>query len=190
MKYVFIEKHQTEFSIKAMCRVFKVAWSGLPGLNVVTSQARAGSPGSSAILLSARHLLRQSSVMVRLVLPEYWLNTISKLSRAKNSRRLTPVNYRVHSLPASENLLKQNFYVSDPNRKWVGDITYLRTEEGWLYLVVIDLWSRAVISWSISPRMIAKRVCDMLQVALWWRKHLKNVIVHMDRGGQYCSANY
>ncbi|PQN76731.1 IS3 family transposase, partial [Shigella flexneri] len=69
--------------------------------------------------------------------------------------------------------------------------TYLRTDEGWLYLaVVIDLWSRAVIGWSMSPRMTAQLPCDALQMALWRRKRPRNVIVHTDRGGQYCSADY
>nr|WP_246777389.1 IS3 family transposase [Escherichia coli] len=70
-------------------------------------------------------------------------------------------------------------------------ITYLRTDEGWLYLaVVIDLWSRAVSGWSMSPRMTAQLACDALQMALWRRKRPRNVIVHTDRGGQYCSADY
>ncbi|WP_440136369.1 IS3 family transposase [Escherichia coli] len=65
------------------------------------------------------------------------------------------------------------------------------TDEGWLYLaVVIDLWSRAVIGWSMSPRMTAQLACDALQMALWRRKRPRNVIVHTDRGGQYCSADY
>ncbi|BEC63417.1 hypothetical protein VEE55_46160 (plasmid) [Escherichia coli] len=77
--------------------------------------------------------------------------------RAKASRKFSPVSYRVHGLPVSENLLEQDFYASGPNQKWAGDITYLRTDEGWLYLaVVIDLWSRAVIGRSMSPRMTAQ----------------------------------
>ena len=100
-------------------------------------------------------------------------------------------DYRAHGLPVSENLLEQDFYASGPNQKWAGDITYLRTDEGWLYLaVVIDLWSRAVIGWSMSPRMTAQLACDALQMALWRRKRPRNVIVHTDRGGQYCSADY
>ncbi len=91
----------------------------------------------------------------------------------------------------SENLLKQNFYASGPNQKWAGDITYLRRDEGWLYLaVIIDLWSRAVIGWAMSSRMTAQLACDALQMALWRRKRPENVIVHTDRGGQYCSADY
>lgn len=91
----------------------------------------------------------------------------------------------------SENLLKQDFIASGPNQKWAGDITYLRTDEGWLYVaVVIDLWSRAVIGWSMSSRMTATLSCDALHMALWRRKRPQNVIVHTDRGGQYCSADY
>ena len=72
--------------------------------------------------------------------------------RAKASRKFSPVSYRAHGLPVSENLLEQDFYASGPNQKWAGDITYLRTDEGWLYLaVVIDLWSRAVIGWPAMP---------------------------------------
>ncbi len=111
--------------------------------------------------------------------------------RAKASRRFRPVSYRKHDLPVSENWLKQDFYTSGPNQKWVGDITYLRTGEGWLYLaVVIDLWSRSVIGWSMSSRMTAQLACDALQMALWRRKCPENVIVHTDRGGQYCSTDY
>lgn len=105
--------------------------------------------------------------------------------RAKASRKFSPVSYREHDLPVSENLLKQDFYASGPNQKWSGDITYLRTDEGWLYLaVVIDLWSRAVIGWSMSSRMTAQLACDALQMASWRRKRPENVIVHTDRGGQ------
>jgi putative transposase len=76
--------------------------------------------------------------------------------QAKAARKFSPVSYPEHGLPVSENLLKQDFIASGPNQKWVRDITYLRTDEGWLYLaVVIDLWSRAVIGWSMSSRMTA-----------------------------------
>ncbi|EGH5015765.1 Transposase for insertion sequence element IS904 [Salmonella enterica] len=111
--------------------------------------------------------------------------------RAKASRRFSPVSYREHGLPVSENLLKQDFYASGPNQKWVGDITYLRTGEGWLYLaVVIDLWSRSVTGWSMSSWMTAQLACDALQMALWRRKRPESVIVRTDRGGQYCSTDY
>ena len=78
-----------------------------------------------------------------------------------------------------------------PNQKWAGDITYLHTNDGWLYLaVIIDLYSRAVIGWSMNSRMTADLVCDALTMALWRRQRPKHVIVHSDRGSQYCSTAY
>lgn len=69
--------------------------------------------------------------------------------------------------------------------------SHLGTYEGWLYLaVVIDLWSRVVIGWSMCSRMTAKLACDELKMALWRGKRPENVIVHTDRGSQYCSADY
>lgn len=85
------------------------------------------------------------------------------------------------------NLLKQNFGADAPNQKWVGDITYQATGEGWLYLaVLIDLYSRKVIGWAHTSDLIG----DALQMALWDRKVPKGVIVHTDRGSQYYSTLY
>ena len=87
--------------------------------------------------------------------------------------------------------LEQNFEASVANQKWAGDITYLMTSEGWLYLaVVIDLYSRSVIGWSMSNRMTAKLTCDALKMALLKRGSPNGVIFHSDRGSQYCSHAY
>ncbi|MGL4724451.1 MAG: IS3 family transposase [Scandinavium sp.] len=201
MKYVFIENHQAEFSVKAMCRVLRVARSGWYAWRLRRHQ-----PGPrqqfrhicDAAVSQAFTEAKQRYGAPRLAeeLPEYNIKTIAASLRrqglrAKAARKFSPVSYREHGLPVSENLLKQDFYASGPNQKWAGDITYLRTDEGWLYLaVVIDLWSRAVIGWSMSPRMTAQLACDALQMALWRRKRPENVIVHTDRGGQYCSLDY
>ncbi|EIW7693147.1 IS3 family transposase [Salmonella enterica] len=205
MKYVFIEKHQAEFNIKAMCRVFQVARSGW----YVWHQRRHQINRRQRFRLVCDNVVREafSDAKQRYGAPRltdelraqgYQFNVKTVAAslrrqglRAKASRRFSPVSYREHGLPVSENLLKQDFYASGPNQKWSGDITYLRTDEGWLYLaVVIDLWSRAVIGWSMSSRMTAQLACDALQMALWRRKRPENVIVHTDRGGQYCSADY
>ncbi|EMM6761633.1 IS3 family transposase [Pluralibacter gergoviae] len=205
MKYVFIEKHQAEFSIKAMCRVLQVARSGWYAwrrrCRVINARKRFRDDCDSVVhdaFLQAKQ--RYGAPRLAEVLREqgltYNMKTIASSLRrqglrAKASRRFSPVSYREHGLPVSENLLKQDFFASGPNQKWCGDITYLRTEEGWLYLaVVIDLWSRAVIGWSMSSRMTAQLACDALQMALWRRKRPEEVIVHTDRGGQYCSADY
>jgi len=89
------------------------------------------------------------------------------------------------------NLLEQNFEAEAPNQKWVSDITYLWTDEGWLYLaVVLDLHSRLVVGWAMAERMTSKLVCDALTMALWRRKRPSGVIIHSDRGSQYCSQEY
>ncbi|EBW5287761.1 IS3 family transposase [Salmonella enterica subsp. enterica serovar Thompson] len=205
MKYVFIEKHQAEFNIKAMCRVLQIARSGW----YVWHQRRHQINQRQRFRLVCDNVVREASSDAKqrygaprltdeLRAQGYQFNVKTVAAslrrqgrRAKASRRFRPVSYRKHGLPVSENLLKQDFYASGPNQKWVGDITYLRTGEGWLYLaVVIDLWSRSVIGWSMSSRMTAQLACDALQMALWRRKCPENVIVHTDRGGQYCSTDY
>jgi len=93
-----------------------------------------------------------------------------------------------HALPIAPNLLERNFTAQRPNEKWVSDITYLQTTEGWLYLaMMIDLYSRKVVGWSMGEAIDAKLVCDALTMALWCRRFPNNVIVHSDRGSQYAS---
>ena len=93
-----------------------------------------------------------------------------------------------HSLPVAPNLLARDFSAQQPNEKWVTDITYIQTTEGWLYLaVMIDLYSRKIVGWSMSKHIDAQLVCDALTMALWRRKFPKGVIVHSDRGSQYAS---
>lgn len=83
------------------------------------------------------------------------------------------------------NLLAQDFSAQRPNQKWVSDITYIATDEGWLYLaVVLDLYSRLIVGWSMSERMTAPLVCDALRMALFRRQRPRGVIVHSDRGSQ------
>ncbi|WP_446718630.1 IS3 family transposase [Halomonas sp. N3-2A] len=101
--------------------------------------------------------------------------------RAKAARKFKATTNSRHSLPVAPNLLEQNFTASAPNQKWVSDITYLATSEGWLYLAgLIDLYSRKVVGWAMSERMTADLVCDSLQMELWKRKRPKGVIVHSD----------
>ena len=111
--------------------------------------------------------------------------------RAKAARKFKATTNSNHKLPVAPNLLQQNFAASKPNEKWVSDITYVWTEEGWLYLaVVMDLYSRMVVGWSMSERMTTKLVIDALQMAIWRRDRPRGVIIHSDRGSQYCSHEY
>ncbi len=96
-----------------------------------------------------------------------------------------------HKQPVFENQLNRQFDVASPDQVYAGDITYLWTQQGWLYLaVVIDLFSRKVVGWSMSSRMKANVVCDALRMAMWQRRPPNGLIVHSDRGSQYASKNY
>jgi transposase InsO family protein len=111
--------------------------------------------------------------------------------RARAAKKYKATTNSNHNLPVAPNLLEQCFDADKPNEKWVSDITYIWTEEGWLYLaVVMDLFSRKIVGWSLSERMKATLVTEALKMALWRRKMPRGVIVHSDRGSQYCSAEY
>lgn len=96
-----------------------------------------------------------------------------------------------HKLPVFDNVLERQFDVTSANLAYVQDITYIWTQEGWLYLaVVIDLYSRRIVGWSMGSRMKAKLVCDALTMAIWQRNPKAGLIVHSDRGSQYASTQY
>ncbi|ATG80083.1 transposase [Pseudoalteromonas sp. 1_2015MBL_MicDiv] len=96
-----------------------------------------------------------------------------------------------HNKPIYPNVLEQNFNVEAADQAWVQDITYVWTAEGWLYLaVVIDLYSRKVVGWSMGSRMKAQLVCDALTMAMWQRQPKTGLIIHSDQGVQYASHQY
>jgi transposase InsO family protein len=111
--------------------------------------------------------------------------------QAKASKRFKVTTDSNHNKEVADNLLDQNFNALDVNHRWVTDITYIPTQEGWLYLcVIIDLFSRAVIGWSMDNRMKADLVCSALNMALFRRDFPSGVIVHSDKGSQYCSEMF
>ena len=96
-----------------------------------------------------------------------------------------------HNLAISPNLLQRQFYVDKPNLVWAGDITYIPTKNGWLYLAtVMDLYSRKIVGWSMDTSMQAVLVNDAITMAIWKRKPAKGLIWHSDRGSQYCSKSH
>lgn len=96
-----------------------------------------------------------------------------------------------HNKPIAPNLLERQFTVSQADQYYVGDITYIYTQEGWLYLaVVIDLFSRKIVGWSMNERMKASLVNDALLMAIWKRKPSKGLTWHTDRGSQYASDSH
>lgn len=105
--------------------------------------------------------------------------------RSQTGYRRRPGRYGGKPPVASPNYLVRRFNVTEPNKAWVTDITYIRTYEGWLYLVlVLDLFSRQVIGWSMKPQMTSDLAIDALLMAVWRRKPKQEVMIHSDQGSQ------
>lgn len=122
----------------------------------------------------ARSLMRQAGIWVRY------------------HRRYRVTTDSNHSQPVFSNRLERNFLVKEPDQVWASDITYVWTQQGWLYLaVVMDLYSRKVVGWSIGARLNSTLVCDALRMALWLRRpRAGQLIHHSDRGVQYASKAF
>ena len=195
--------NENHFSTSLMCRLLSVSRSGYYGWRHRPPSARErssqllkieikrvfddekGRPGSPRVArrLKAEGILAGRHRIAKIMRHNGW--------RAKAARKYKATTNSKHSLPVAPNLLGQDFSADKPDQKWVSDITYVWTDEGWLYLaVVLELYSRRVIGWAIDGRMTATLVCDALIMALWNRKLPTGVIVHSDRGSQYCSAVY
>jgi len=111
--------------------------------------------------------------------------------RVLPTRRFKITTDSKHSLPVAPNILARKFDVTGQDEAWVGDITYLWTQSGWLYLaVIIDLYSRKVVGWALDRRMTVNLVKDALTMAVWRRRPPPGLIHHTDRGSQYASHDY
>lgn len=205
MKYAFIREQSTVFKLKTLCRLLEVSrsgyyeWLGQVEHKQRRQQQKAGFDQAVARLF-ANKKSRYGARRLQRILAEqgHACNrkpVAASLHRqglvAKAARQFKATTHSNHNLPVFDHRLGQDFTATAPNPKWVGDITYLGTDEGWLYLaVVIDLFSRQVIGWAMGERMTADWVCDALQMAIFKRKRPSGVAVHSDRGSQYCSHAY
>ncbi len=110
---------------------------------------------------------------------------------AKQKKKFKATTDSKHDLPIAPNLLERNFETQKPNEVWVGEITYVWTAEGWIYLaVVLDLFSRKVIGWAVSSRIKKDLVIEAFRMAIGRREICPGLIFHSDRGSQYCSHEY
>ena len=115
------------------------------------------------------------------------MNKLGLVCKNKKRFRINTTNSN-HDFSIAPNRLNQDFYISKPNQVYVGDITYIPTKQGWLYLaVVIDLFSRRVVGWSMDDNMKTSLVNDALLMAINSRKTIQGIIWHTDRGSQYAS---
>ena len=148
-------------------------------------KAGRGTYGSPRIHAQLKHDGRSAS-------PNRVARIMTKLGlRAKTKRKFKSTTDSNHKLQVAPNILNQNFVAAEKDQIWCSDITYLRTAEGWLYLaVVIDLFSRRVVGWSMRDNMKKRLVLEALDMALKSRKPASGAIHHSDRGSQYCSKTY
>ncbi len=203
MRYATIKEHSGQFSLRLMCRLLSVSVSGYydwrerkPSRRDITNQVLAKKikaifdeeKSRAGAVRIAKRLNNEGEPVSR--------HRVAKIMRSNGWRARAAKKFKAttnssHQLPVAPNLLQQNFLAHQPNEKWVSDITYVWTEEGWLYLaVVMDLYSRKVVGWALSERMTKQLVIDALQMAIWSRKPTKGLVLHSDRGSQYCSYEY
>jgi transposase InsO family protein len=110
---------------------------------------------------------------------------------AKTKKKFRVTTDSNHELPVAPNLLKRNFSPPEKNQAWAGDLTYVWTREGWLFLaVVVDLFSRQIVGWSLDKTMTKNLVISALNQAISSRKPSTGLIFHSDRGSQYCSGEF
>ena len=204
MKYAWIEKQRRSFPFPVLCEVLSVSQSGFRAWQAGgTVQRKRLTDAQALVLIRTIHQEVRQAYGARRIHAELrgrgyriGLPRIERLMRAhgiraRHKRRYKATTDSRHSLPVAENVLERQFAPDAPNRVWTGDITYIATAEGWLYLaVVIDLFNREVIGWSIKPRMTTDLVIDALSMAWFRRQPAPGVLFHSDRGSQYASHAY
>ena len=203
MKYAWIQEHRDSFPVSVMCRVLQVSRSGFYKSLRATPSRRA--QRTDAIKASVREVYEQSNGIYGSYKIAEQLQADERLESACRNTVATAMQEmglksRVHrkfrptttitdgSKTPAPNLLKQDFQATAPNQKWVADITYLPTLAGWVYLaVVIDLFSRKVVGWSMSDSLSTPLVQDAMKNAIESRRPGAGLVHHSDRGCQYTS---
>lgn len=204
MKYAFIQAHAQQFSVQRMCHVLGLqrsgyyAWKGRPP----SRRAQANAALRAKVRQAFEHSHRTyGSERIR----HYWLRRGERYSRQRITRlmkidQLVPVRLlkwhprTTQQRPGARiapNLLNQDFQAARPNEKWVGDITYIDTAEGWLYLAtLLDLYSRRIVGWAMDASMDESLIARAWQMAVSNRQPPAQLLHHSDRGSQYTSEAY
>ena len=201
MRYVFVFHHRHEFPIRLSCRVLEISASGYYGF----LRRRGNSIRQAELIALIREVHRRSRytygsrrIMHQLrrnglVIGRWRVRRLMKLAgvSVKRKRKYRTTTRSNHRYPVSANLIQGCFRAAKPNLVWVSDITYIKTLEGWLYLaVVMDLFSRKVVGWSLAKNMAVKMVKGALSMAIGRRKPNPGLIHHSDRGTQYACNEY
>lgn len=205
MKYAWIDKHRLSYEVTMMCELLSVSRSGL-------NAARARPPSKRA--LGDEQLLgqiRQSQAKHRGRYGRRRMTTEVSQAQGRpiNHKRVARVmrehglqshkrrRFRVvttdskHAHPVAVNVLERDFEATAPNQKWLADMTYVPTKEGWLYVaLVLDLYARKLVGWAMSQTMPQELTLCALDVALGWRDPAPGLVHHSDRGSQYAAKDY
>jgi putative transposase len=200
MKYRFIMEHRKEFRLGKMCEVLEVSKSGYH--NYVRGKVRQIELENHILLEEIKRIYSKSKstygsprIYMELRKMGYICNRkrIVRIMRINNIKAKTKRKYKVttnsdHNRPVAENILAQNFSYTESNKAWVSDITYIWTNEGWLYLCcIMDLFSRMIVGWCLDKTMRASLVTSALKQATIKRGENPEIIFHSDRGSQYAS---
>jgi transposase InsO family protein len=211
VKYAWIAKHRACWPVTLSCEVLGVSASGYFEHWRRKDADKPSRPGANkrisneALLAHIRAIHAQ--VKGEYGWPKMWKELLARGIRvgklrvqklmqrhgikANGKRKFVVTTDSEHDLPIAPNLLARNFTAQRPNQVWTTDITYIATDEGWLYLVVmLDLYSRQVVGWSMQDHMQASLVTDALRMAYFRRKPEAGLIVHSDRGSQYCGHEF
>jgi len=203
VKYAFIERHQTTFTVTRMCDMMEVSCSAFYDWLKRPESARSLEDRRLSEKVKKSHEKSRKTYGARRIVKDLVEDdeVISRTRvgrlmkqqdlKSKSKRKFKATTNSKHNHPVAPNLLDRKFQVERPDTVYAGDITYISTDEGWLYLaVLIDLYSRAVVGWAMSERITAELANDALVMAVWKRKPNKGLMLHSDRGSQYASGLY
>ena len=205
MKYAWIVKHREVYSTAMMCDLLLVSRSGLH--QAITRGPSERHLGEEKVVAQIRRtqIKHRGRYGRRRMTPEVSEalgrpvnhKRIGRLMRKHDLRSRKRRAFRVrttdskHAHPIAPNVLERDFIATAPNQKWLADLTYIPTAEGWLYLaLVLDLFARKIVGWATSPTMPQELTLEALQVALGWRDPEAGLLHHSDRGSQYAAKDY
>jgi putative transposase len=205
VRFAFVKAHRRRWPVQALCRVLRVTRAGFYAWlqrKPSARQVRQRELLAKIRVAHAEHRQLYGSPRVHRVLridgEVVCRNTVAKLMRQANIRARTRRRYvprttdSTHARPVADNLLARDFGAAAADRKWVADITYVPTDQGWLYLAaVLDCYSRKVVGWAMAEHLQVDLVTDALTMALRQRRpNGRELLHHSDRGVQYASDDY
>jgi len=204
VRYTFIEEHRERWPITMQCEVLEVSRSGFYAWRVrEPSQTELRRESLTEVIreVHAESRMTYGSIRVHRKLLQHGLacnrKTVEKYMREADLRAKSHKRFRVsttdsnHPHPIAPNIVNRNFQPSAKNETWTTDITYIPTQEGWLYLAVVeDLFTRKIVGWSMSKSMESRLVVDALEMAVQRELPGEGLVAHSDRGVQYASEHY